>query len=359
MTIGDEGPDPRAPDAERRRHRRRVWAVSLLLIGVPLAMFAAIGTWFWWQLDPPGKQGELVQVRVDDGWSVSRIGDELVDRDVIGSSLVFNVYTRLHDQRDFQAGTYALHRNMGVRGAVDTLKSGPKLDYAMLAVPPGLWTQEVAQRVGEQLPGRSAEAFLTAARNGSKRSKYQPQGQTSLEGMLWPDTYKIADTDDEIDVLGTMVSEFEKHADALGLEHATTEGRTPYEILTVASLIEGEAKFDEERPLIASVIYNRLRENMKLQIDATVLYASGDPSKQTITRADLDLDSPYNTYKVNGLPPTPINNPSAASIEAALHPAQTNYLFYVVKDKEGHHAFAATGEEHEKNVEAARAAGLL
>src|SRR5262249_22932636 len=151
--------------------------------------------------------------------------------------------------------------------------------------------------------------------------------------MLWPDTYRVADTDDEIDVLGTMVSEFEKNADALGLEHATTGGRTPYQILTIASLIEAEAKVDSDRPLIASVIYNRWRLNMPLQIDATVLFASGDPTKQTITRADLDRASPYNTYKVLGLPPTPIDNPSAASIRAAIHPANTPYLYYVVKDK--------------------------
>jgi UPF0755 protein len=358
MTTTDDvdvGPEP-DPD---RSHRRHVWAIALLLLGVPLAVFAAVAIWFFWQLDPPGKNGEAVQVRVETGWSVSRIGDELVDRDVIDSSVVFNVYTRLKDQREFQAGTYDLHRNMGVRAAVSALKAGPKLDYAKLAVPPGLWAQEVGARVGEQLPGRSAEAFLAAVRSGSKRSKYQPEGQTSLEGMLWPDTYRVADSDDEIDVLGTMVSEFEKHADALGLESATTQGRTPYEILTVASLIEAEAKVDSDRPLIASVIYNRLRQNMKLQIDATVLYATADPTKQTISRADLDIDSPFNTYKYNGLPPTPICNPGEASIQAALAPAETSYLFYVIGDKDGHHKFATTPEEHQLNVDAARAAGLL
>src|SRR5262249_16189050 len=161
--------------------------------------------------------------------------------------------------------------------------------------------------------------FLAAVKSGAKRSKYQPRGVTSLEGMLWPDTYRIADTDDEIDVLGTMVSEFEKNADALGLEHATTYGHTPYQILPVPSPIEAEPKVASDRPLIAPVIYNRPALDMPLQIDATVLYASGDPTKQTITRADLAKASPYNTYKVRGLPPTPINSPSAASIQAAIH----------------------------------------
>ena len=146
-----------------------------------------------------------------------------------------------------------------------------------------------------------------------------------------------------------MVSEFEKNADALGLENATTQGHTPYEILTVASLIEAEAKVDEDRPLIASVIYNRLRMGMPLQIDATVLYASGDPTKQTITQADLANDSPYNTYKVKGLPPTPIANVErGVAARPRSHPAQTDYLYYVIGDKDGRHKFAETYAEQQR-----------
>jgi UPF0755 protein len=351
----------RDSDAEAeadRRHRRRVWVVVALVVLIPLLVFGSIAAWFLYQLDPPGRSGETVEVRVDDGWSVSRIGDELVDHDVVGSSLVFSVYSRLKSNSDFQAGTYQLRRDMGVRDAVSALEDGPHLDFSELAVPPGLQVTEVATRVGE-VPGRSSEAFIAAVRSGAKRSKYQPAGNTSLEGLLWPDTYRVADTDDEIDVLGSMVSEFEGHADALGLERATTQGRTPYEILTIASLIEAEAKVDEDRPLIASVIYNRLRENMKLQIDATVLYASGDPTKVTITADDLEMDSPYNTYVRDGLPPTPIGSVSDASLQAALAPADTPYFFYVIGDAEGRHKFAETGEQHEQNVQAARDAGLL
>ena len=196
-------------------------------------------------------------------------------------------------------------------------------------------------------------------RSGAKRSKYQPEGNTSLEGLLWPSTYRIADTDDEIDVLGAMVSEFERNADALLLESASVEGRTPYEILVIASLIEAEAGTDEDRPLIASVIYNRLREDMPLQIDATLLYASGDPTKQSISEADQQVDSPYNTYLNKGLPPTPIAGVSEASLRAALAPADTDFRFYVVADASGRHAFAPTYEEHLANIEAARAAGIL
>jgi peptidoglycan lytic transglycosylase G len=354
--------DPREVDDDEpgrdRRARRRVWAVVLILVVVPLAALSAVLLWFWWQLDPPGSPGETVEIRVDDGWSVSRIGDELVDRDVIGSSLVFNAYTRLSGKTDFQAGTYDLQRDMGVRDAVSTLESGPRIDYVELTVPPGLWLREIADRVDE-LPDQSGQAFLENTQNGSARSKYQPAGQTSLEGLLWPDTYRVSDTEDEIDVVANMVAQFDQHADALGLETATTEARSPYEILTIASLIEAEAKVDEDRPLIGSVIYNRLRDGMPLQIDASVLYASGDPEKQTITVEDLAFDSPYNTYVHGGLPPTPIGSVTEASLRAAMAPAQTEFRYYVVGDAEGRHVFAETGEEHQRNVDAARAAGLL
>jgi UPF0755 protein len=349
----DDGGEP-----PRREKRWRTWVVVLVLVVVPLALLSSVALWFWWQLDPPGSAGEKVEVRIDGGWSVSKIGQELSDRDIIGSSAVFQVYARLSGKNDFQAGTYDMARHMGVRDAVSTLEQGPRIDYVELAAPPGKWLVEIADLV-DQMPNRTGEAFLEATKNGSARSKYQPEGSNNLEGLLWPDTYRVSEGEDEIDILTSMVENFDTHADAAGLAQATTEGRTPYEILTVASLIEAEAKVDADRPLIASVIYNRLREGMPLQIDATVLYATGDPTKQTITIQDLDLDSPYNTYKVEGLPPTPIASVTDASLQAAIHPAATNYLYYVIAGEDGHHAFAEDYDQHQENVEAARAAGLL
>lgn len=358
VTVDAGAAPPVPPRGRDDGPRRRVWIFVVALVAIPLGLLATAALWFWWQLDPPGSPGETVEVSVDDGWSVSRIGDELAEEDVISSSFVFNVYARLSGQTDFQAGTYDLKRDMGVRDAVSTLEAGPRLDYVELAVPPGLWLVEVADRVDE-LPGRQGEAFLEATRNRAARSKYQPEGQPSLEGLLWPDTYRVAETEDEIDIANAMTREFDEHADAVGLATATTEGRTPYEIIVVASLIEAEAKVDDDRPLIASVIYNRLREGMPLQIDATVLYAVGDAQKQTITAADLDVDSPYNTYRVAGLPPTPIGSVSEASLRAAISPAQTDFRFYVIADEDGRHAFARTFEEHEANIEVARERGLL
>ena len=135
-------------------------------------------------------------------------------------------------------------------------------------------------------------------------------------------------------------------------------GLTPYQVVVVASMVQEEAKLDSDRPLIASVIDNRLRDEMKLQIDATVLYAL-QVRKPANTDADRKIDSPYNTYVHTGLPPTPIGGVAKSSLSAALHPATTTYLYFVVGGTDGHHAFASTLAEHEKNVAAARAAGLL
>lgn len=348
-----------SPRRRRIVRRPRVWLIVALLIGLPLLVLVAGGVWVLWQLDPPGKSGPAVEVRVEDGWKVGRIGEELADRDVIGSSFVFEVYTRLNGKDDIQAGTYDLERNMGVRAAADALAEGPRIDYVELAVPPGRWVTEVADLVGA-IPGRSKEAFLQATVNGSARSKYMPADRPpNLEGLLWPDTYRVSETDDEIAILKQMVELFDVRADALGLSAATTEGRTPYEILTIASLVEAEAKVDGDRPLIASVIYNRLREGMPLQIDATLLYASGDPAKQSITEADQQAPGPYNTYLNTTLPPTPIGSVSEASLVAAMQPASTEFLYYVVAGADGSHAFAKTYEEHLANIEAARAAGVL
>ncbi|MCZ7536367.1 MAG: endolytic transglycosylase MltG [Acidimicrobiia bacterium] len=285
------------------------------------------------------------------------IADELDRSGVIGSSLVFQAYVRLSGSGPFQAGDYELRRGLGVKDSIAVLEDGPVITYEELRVPPGLWLSEIAERVEEQLPGRSAARFLEVAASGRVRSRYQPDGEQGLEGLLWPDTYRFVETDDETAVLRTMVREFDRRAGRLGLD-APAGGLSAYQTLIVASLVQSEAKVDSDRSLIASVIMNRLEQDMPLQIDATVLYAIGE-RKISNTADDRATESPYNTYLVRGLPPTPISSVAEVSIEAALNPAESEYLFYVVADAEGRHAFAETYDEHLVNVEAAREKGLL
>jgi UPF0755 protein len=343
--------------ALERSRRRRVVVLVMLLVVVPVGVLALASGWVWWQLDPPGKPGGTVQIEVTKGWGVPEIADELTSRDVIGSSLVFQAYSRLKGSGPFQAGTYAMHKHLGVRGAIGVLERGPAASGVNLSVIPGKRLTEIAQAVNRQVPWLDGAKFLEVARSGEVRSRFEPKGSNNLEGLLWPDTYRVSESETERDVLRTMVRQFDKKAVAAGLAGASVEGHNAYDIVKVASLIQSEAKVDSDRPIIASVVYNRLRLNMPLQIDATVLYATN--RRSGITRADLRVPSPYNTYVVRGLPPTPISSVTTVSLRAALKPTTTDFLYYVIASSDGSHAFARTYAEHQQNVEKARAKGLL
>lgn len=338
--------------------RQRTWVVLTALVIVPFILLVGAFGWFWWQLSPPGGSGSKVEVQIARGCGIPCIGDELAQRGVIGSSLVFTVYARLHGDSNFKAGTYELHKNMGIDSAVKSLKKGPHIAYVRLTIPPGFWLSQIAARVGK-LPGMKVENFVEATRNNAVRSAFEPDGVNNLEGLLAPDTYNISAEEDEIAVLSTLVQQFDKQALQLGLANANVQGHDAYDIVKVASLIEAEAKFDSDRPLIASVIYNRLARGMPLQVDATLIYARGNPRDRTISEKDKLIDSPYNTYTHTGLPPTPIAAVSAASLRAALVPASTTYLYYVVIDKQGHTAFASTLEEQNRNIAIAHQNGVL
>jgi UPF0755 protein len=216
--------------------------------------------------------------------------------------------------------------------------------------------------------------FLTAATDGSVRSELQPKSINTLEGLLFPDTYQVSGDGSESRVVSTMASMMERVARQVDLAAgAKLRGYSPYQVLIIASLIEREAKVAADRPKIAQVIYNRLAAKMPLEIDAAVKYGQDPAMSWTDMKA---TDTPYNTYINKGLPPTPIANPGRASIQAALAPAgappkadeacvglaagvKCQYLFYVLANAEGGHAFATTYEQHLANVAKAKAAGLL
>jgi peptidoglycan lytic transglycosylase G len=277
---------------------------------------------------------------------------------VITSAQIFRMYLKLRGGPEtVQAGEYELRTNLSMGDARAALRRGPSVKFDKLTIPEGLTLEQIADRVGA-LPGRNRDRFLAAARSGAVRSKWQPPGHTNLEGLLFPDTYLVTDKEDDTAILRRLVGRFDQVADEVGLGSAAAPtGLGPYQLIVAASLVESEAKVKEDRPLIASVISNRLQKGMKLQIDATVLYAIGHKDK--VLYSDLDVDSPYNTYKIDGLPPTPISAAGKASLEAMLHPADTPYLYYVLSDKSGKHAFATTSSEFEALKAEARRKGLL
>jgi UPF0755 protein len=217
----------------------------------------------------------------------------------------------------------------------------------VLALPPGLRLEQIADRVGA-LPGHDRAAFLALAQSGQIRSKYQGD-QTSVEGFTWPDTYFVEGMTDA-QILQTIVSEFDRHGDAVGLANTAATGLTPQQTDVLASLVQAEAGTAADAPKVAAVITNRLQQGNPLQIDATLCYAKGG-CPPVPTNADKQIDSPYNTYRVTGLPPTPIMTVTEQSLEAALAPANVPYLFYVT-GKDGVTYFATTLAEHEANIEA-------
>ncbi|HUQ40091.1 MAG TPA: endolytic transglycosylase MltG [Acidimicrobiales bacterium] len=338
--------------------RRRRWPMVLLgLLAAVLLVVAMAAVWLQRQFDPPGAPGAQVEIVLPAGASTQRIAAILDAKGVVGSARVFRLYVKLNGGGPFQAGRYTLRRDLAFGDVVDALSKGPEITYQRLTIPEGYTLEQIAARVGK-LPGRSADDFLAAARSGAVRSQYQPPGSTNLEGLLLPETYNIEPDDDETAILRLMVTEFDTVAAGLGLDEAKADvGITPYQAVVVASLVEREARVDEDRGPIAGVIYNRLEKGMLLQVDATVLYALGSHKTRVLFK-DLEIDSPYNTYRVKGLPPTPIAAPGRAALRAALGPPKHDYLYYVVIDSKGRHAFAATGAEHTRNIRKAKENGV-
>jgi UPF0755 protein len=335
----------------RRRRRRRGLAVVLVLALLMLP-FLLVAGWMVWELHPPGGQGDEVTVEIQQGWGTKEAGDALQAKGVIGSSLAFQLWSKASGAGTFQAGKYRLPTGMGVGEAADALAAGPQAsggDHYTLALPPGLGLAGIADRVGK-LPGHSRDEFLALAQSGAVKSRYQGT-QQSLEGFTWPDTYFVGKHETDQQILETIVSAFDEHADAVGLGTAApAEGLTPQQAAVVASLVQAEAGGSADAPKIAAVILNRFRQGTPLQIDATLCYAKGG-CPPVPNNADKQIDSPYNTYKVTGLPPTPIMTMTEPALQAALHPADVPYLFYVT-GKDGVTYFATTLAEHEANIRA-------
>jgi UPF0755 protein len=329
------------------------------LLAVALAVIVLAGTCAVWaqrQINP-GSAGAEVSVVIPPGSSVSTIAGILHRDGVIGSATVFRWYARIKGVGGLQAGTYTLRRHEKFDRVIETMRSGPKLTFNRLTIPEGFTLEEIAARVG-RLPGRSAATFLQLANSGAVRSKYEVAGSNNLEGLLFPDTYQFEAKDDERAILERLVAGFETIAAGLGLDEAPTKvGLSPLQVVTVASMIEREAKVPEDRGMIARVIYNRLKVGMTLGVDATLRYGLHRPS-QPLRASDLATDSPYNTRLHTGLPPTPIANPGRAALEAALNPTPGSWRFYVLADAGGHHVFATTDAEFQRAAAECHRKGL-
>lgn len=350
-----------APDPSRRPpppKRRRRW---IAVLGLPLVVLlvagGAGGLWAQGQIDPAGDPGPELAFTIPNGATSTDIGALLEEAGVITSARVWRWYLRAKGGGPFQAGAYTLAQDSAMGDVVATLEAGPQAPPSLdLTVPEGLWVSEVAERMAAI--GRSPQTFADLASSGAARSSFQPEDVDSLEGLLFPDTYTFEETVDEAAILDRMLRQFEAVATELGYADAPVRvGLSPYEAVVVASLVEAEARVDDDRAKIARVVYNRLEQGMLLQIDATNYFA--DRCRGSGCEFPRDIDSPFNTYLNTGLPPTPIAIPGRASLEAALNPEPGPWTYYVLADERGTHAFTDNLSDFNDLVAEARRNGFL
>jgi UPF0755 protein len=299
------------------------------------------------------------QFVIDPGTSVSEIGANLQQQGLVRDGSLFRLYVRYNDlDNTINAGTFTLRPNMNIPEIAQSLQRALAAE-TQITIPEGKRMEEVAELLEEQL-GISADEFLRLARRADYDYPFLkdlPEG-ASLEGYLFPDTYRLPQNPTAQDVLLKMLDNYGAKVAPL-LEQARAAGKSPREVLTLASIVEREAVIPTERPLIASVYLNRLKIGMALQADPTTQYALGyQPDlkswwKKGLTADDLKYTDPagYNTYVNAALPPGPIASPGLSSIEAVITPAQTTYLYFVAScNQDGTHQFSNTFEEHQTKL---------
>lgn len=286
-----------------------------------------------------------INVKIQAGLSTAEIADRLAEKGVIGSSWKFRILSRLRGYDDkFRPGSYTFTANMEDDEVFAKLLTGEKR-LIQFTIPEGFGVKEIAERL-YNLDLVNKEDFLKAAEDFAPYDYMRKHENVffAAEGFLFPDTYTV-ESDMEIEeLLSLMANTLDEKLKPAMRTQAEKMGLSIYDLITLASLVEREVRFPEDRPIVAQVLLKRIKLNMPLQTDATLQYLMDAP-KEEVSIADTQIDSPYNTYQHVGLPPGPIANPGMASIEAVLHPSETEYLYFVA-DKRGHNHYAYTYEEH-------------
>lgn len=345
----------RPPRPTRRRRRGAGFWIFLGVCVLVVVLVGGFAFWFLRQVSPPGAPGEEVTVEIPAGMGRTELVDTLADKGIITSAWAFSLYTKLSTPPEVRAGNYLFHAPSSFADVYQVLGNPPVKKTYKVTFPEGFTVRQVTERVAAQVPGITAAQFEQALTEGKVRSKYMPPGAPSYEGFLFPDTYVFEEGATADDVVARMVRRFDEVADEVGLANVTLV--SPYDTVKVASMIEKEAELDEDRPKIARVIYNRVAAHMPLGVDATYLYAL--PPGTDPGNVNWKTANPYNTRVRNGMPPTPIANPGRASLEAAVHPADGPWLYYVQTDKDGRHAFTTTLAEHNAATADAKARGVF
>ncbi|MFA5843366.1 MAG: endolytic transglycosylase MltG [Coriobacteriia bacterium] len=342
----------------RRASRRTLTGVAAGLAVAFVVLFAVAVV--WWSIfvraAVPVDEGRSVEVVVPHGASSERIAQILAGEGIVRNANMLRLQARRRGvDGELKAGTYDMVTGMGYTAAIDALVAGPPAVFYRVLIPEGFTIEQMAQRFGK-VAGIDVEEFRRIARSGAGRFDFPflaDDHTGSLEGYLFPKTYRVKQGTTAEQVIRMMLVQFGTETSGIDLSYLTGSGLDRHEWVTLASMVEREAKIARDRPLIASVIYNRLRTHMKLQIDATLEYVLPG-TKPRLSLEDLKVESPYNTYTHEGLPPGPISSPGLASLKAAAKPAETGYLYYVLTSRSGAHTFTTNVADFLKAKRASR-----
>jgi len=319
-----------------------------------LLALLATGGWLAWALRSPMTPEGQKFVLLRPGYTTRRIANELQSAGIIRNARAFVFWQYLHRKHSLKAGEYLFDRTANAIEVHKRLVRGDIYVHTVV-IPEGFTMFDIAQAIQDTGLGSSPDFLKLATSDTSLIADLDPQAKT-LEGYLFPNTYEFTRTQTLEEMAAAMVKQFRQVSREIGLPSAAEAGAGDlHRIVTMASIIEKETGTPEERPLVASTYYNRLTKNVALQADPSVIYAEQLQGTYSgaLHHADMQFKSAYNTYTHVGLPPGPIGNPGRTSLEAAMHPAVTDY-FYFVADGNGHHRFAHTLEEHNRNVAAYR-----
>ncbi|MFD1408913.1 endolytic transglycosylase MltG [Kroppenstedtia eburnea] len=333
------------------------WLLRLFFTFLMVGLFSALGYWYVEHSLSPSSVKQPVEVEVKPGDSILNVGRELERKELIKDDFLFVAYAFLKGRtKDLKAGVYEVPPGSGTPEILNIFTDGSQ-NVMRLTVPEGFTAEKIAAVLDKK--GLDGDEFLQAVNRkedypdsfvkeipSDRKRRYQ------LEGYLYPITYNLPKGTDSKHLVQKMLQQFERNMEREGIRPKLKEQNlTMDEWVTIASIIEREGKVEEEFPRIAGVIYNRLKVGKKLQVDATVQYALGE-QKARLLYKDLEIKSPYNTYRIKGLPPSPISNPGPKALRAALEPEKHPYFYYVTrKDGSGLHYFARTEKEHLQNIE--------
>lgn len=331
-------------------NKKRLGVIAI--ISITLAIL--ISVFIFKQIGPYDKNNKKdIVVEIPQGATISTISDILYENKLIKNKLMFKISVKLSNQaKNFKAGKYLFNQTYSNKEIINDISSGKMYnDGIKITIPEGSTSREIISiLVGKNLGNEeSYKKLISNPKEFYDKFKFlEEEDITSLEGFLYPETYYFDENASEKDIISSMLSQFNKvYTDKLR-DRQKELNMTTEQVVNLASIVEKEAVLDEDRPIIASVFYNRLKIGMPLQSDATIQYVF-EERKEIVTYADLEIDSPYNTYKNKDLPPTPIANPGIESIEATLYPKETEYLYFVAK-MDGGNNYSTNYEDHLKYV---------